>query len=235
MVTAGGGCVCREGGGSEDGGGLHTARSVRTCWQDHPWQRWSSANSPAGWSRQHFLLQGLQWDTGLLFPITLLLGRITLKPALVPKGAPLQQVGVHGMGDGSPGTRGKSPAPCQGLPHVTACHPLAPQKVQRELRVRWFTGSKPPSYRVVERICNEASVTLFKNWSLWLPSPVSPSYPRAGGKGRKSRKEGLSGGSQERQEVGTPSPSALWVCGHVSPGKEYRAHSTDEKTEHQKS
>ena len=49
---------------------------------------------------------------------------------------------------------------------LTACHPLAPQKVQRELRVRWFTGSKPPSYRVVERICNEASVTLFKNWSL---------------------------------------------------------------------
>lgn len=78
-------------------------------------------------------------------------------------------------------------------------------------------------------------MTLLENWSLRLPSPVSPPYPRVGGKGRKSRKEGLPGDSQERQEVGTPSLSALGVRGHVSPGKEYRAHSTDEKMEDQKS
>ena len=129
VVTVGGMCVCvcREGGGSEDGGGAHTTRSAGTCWQEATLaaspSHWSSASSPAGWFRQRFLLQGLQWDTGLLFPITLLLGHVTLKPALVLAGAPLQQVGVHGMGDGSPGTRGKSPAPCQGLPHVITCHP----------------------------------------------------------------------------------------------------------------
>lgn len=114
-------CVCREGGGCEDGGGAHTACSARTCWQDHPWQRWipllthqqgdlSSAscsrghNEIRGFSSYHFTsrmhhTQSLPWH---------------------PLQEPLCKLESMGW-ETAWNQRCKWPAPCQGLltsPHA---------------------------------------------------------------------------------------------------------------------